>query len=103
MAGHVSFFRMRAKPGQAGAVVAHFEKWAREQRPEATGFLFSSVATGNDDPDAVMGAVHWDTTERYVANAERPGQDAWYQELLPLLDGEPEWFDGTVRAEVRAS
>lgn len=102
MAQHISVFQLKAQPGQRQAVMDHFEKWDREQKSEATGFLMSWMITKNDSVDELLGGVHFDTTENYFANAARPEQDAWYRELLALTDGEPVWFDGTDAAGFRA-
>ena len=45
-----------------------------------------------------MGAVLWDTKERYHANANNPAQDSWYRKFRDLLDTDPEWNDGEVIA-----
>ena len=102
MAEHVSFFRTKCKPGRRQAVVDHFAKWEREQKPQAKGFIRSILVAGNDHPDEIMGGVRWDNTANYFANASRPAQDAWYRELLKLVDGEPQWFDGTLVSEAGA-
>jgi len=102
MANHVSFFRAKCKPGQRQAVVDHFQKWEREQKPQAKGFVRSILVAGNSNPDEIMGAVRWDNSQNYAANANRPAQDAWYRELVSNLEGEPEWFDGTLLMEASA-
>ena len=102
MAEHVSFFRLKAKPRKRNAVVRHFEKWEREQRRHAPGARGGVIVGGYDDPNELMGVVRWDTKRGYFANANRPQQDAWYRELLELLEGEPEWFDGALLHELRA-
>ena len=102
MAEHVSFFKARALPGKRQAVLEQFEKWEREQKPKAAGFIRSIMVASNDDPDEIMGAVRWDSSENYFANAGRPEQDAWYREYRTLLVADPEWFDGTLLRETNA-
>ncbi len=99
MAEHVSFFRAKTKPGAQQQLVNHFDKWQREQKPKAKGFVRSIVVVNNSNANDVMGAVRWDNAENYFANASRPDQDAWYRQMLQYLDGEPEWFDGTLLQE----
>ncbi len=101
MAEHVSFFTAKAKPRKRAAVIAQFAKWDREQRRHATGFLRSTVAFGRDDPEEIRGAVHWDNSRNYYANARRPGQGEWHAELVALLTRAPKWWDGSVAAESR--
>ena len=102
MADHVSFFRARALPGKRQAVIDQMDKWEREQKAKATGFMRSILVASNNDPDELMGAVRWDTTGNYFANAERPEQDAWYRELRANLATDPVWFDGTLLREMTA-
>ncbi len=102
MADHVSFFRARALPGKRQAVLEQFEKWEREQKAKATGFVRSILVANNDEPDEVMGAVRWDSTANYFANASRPEQDAWFREFRALLAADPVWFDGTLMREATA-
>jgi len=99
MAEHVSFFRGKALPGRRQAIVDHMYKWGREQKPGAKGFIRSIIVASNNDPDEFMGAVRWDTTANYFANASRPEQDAWYRELRANLAEDPVWFDGTLAGE----
>ncbi len=102
MADHVSFFQAKALPGKRQAVIDVFAKWEREQKPKAKGFVRSIMVASNSEPDEIMGAVRWDTTENYVANANRPEQDAWYREFRANLAADPVWFDGTLVRETTA-
>ena len=102
MAEHVSFFTARAKPRQRNAVLRHFEKWNREQRRHAKGFLRSELVSGREDANEIRGVVHFDTSRNYYANAGRPAQDQWHQELVALLEAPPQWWDGTLAAELPA-
>ncbi len=101
MAEHVSFFSAKAKLRKRAAVIEQFAKWDREQRKHAKGFLRSTVVTGRDDPDEIRGAVHWDNSRNYYANAGRPAQGQWHAELVALLTRAPRWWDGTLAAESR--
>ena len=102
MAEHVSFFKARALPGKAQAVAEQMDKWQREQKPQAKGYVRSILVANNDNADEIMGAVRFDSSENYFANAGRPEQDAWYRELRALLTADPEWFDGTLLREFSA-
>lgn len=99
MSEHVSFFTAKALPGKRQAILDHMAKWEREQQPDAKGWIRSYVVGSNSNPDEIMGAVIWDNTENYFANAGRPGQDAWYRELRALMVSDPQWFDGTLLRE----
>ena len=102
MADHLTFFRMKALPGQRQAVIDQFAKWEREQKAAARGFLRSVVVASDDGPDEIMAAVRFDSTESYNANSDRAEQGAWYGELRALLAADPEWFNGTLAREAMA-
>ena len=99
---HVTVFRFKALPGKRQAVLDAFDKWEREQKPRATGFQRSILVAGNDDPDEFTSVVRWDNSENYFKNAERPEQDAWFQEFRANLADDPAWFDGTLQRESTA-
>ncbi len=102
MAEHVSFFRARALPGKAPATVDLMNRWQSEQKPNAKGWIRTYLVASNSDEDDIMGTVVWDNTDNYVANANRPGQDAWYQQFRANLASDPEWFDGHLVKEWKA-
>ena len=102
MAEHVSFFRARTLPGKAQATIDLMNKWQAEQKSAAKGWIRTYLAAANDDPDSLMGVIVWDNTDNYVANANRPEQDAWYQQLRSNLASDPEWFDGHLLKDRKA-
>lgn len=102
MADHVSSFWGKAKPGMRQAVVEQMNKWDREQKSEAKGYIRSIIFLSNKDQDEFSGVVRFDSTANYTANAGRPAQDAWYQELMKNVDGEIRWFDATLAGEWKA-
>ncbi len=99
---HMTLFRFKALPGRRQAVLDHFEKWERENKPTATGYQQSILVVSNRDPDEFMGAVRWDNSSNYDKNSSRPEQDAWFRALRADLVGDPEWFDGTLERELTA-
>ena len=100
MADHVTFFRMRAQPGKRQAVLDLFDKWEREQKGKAPGFVRSIQVTSNEDPDEIMTGVRFDSTANYDANSNRPEINDWYQGLRALLAADPQWFNGTLAREL---
>ena len=80
----------------------HFDRWDREQRPFAKGFLRSEVLFSRDNPNELRGVIHWDNARNYYANARRPEQDQWHRELVQLLERAPQWWDGKLASERRA-
>ena len=97
---HVTSFRFKALPGRRQAVIDHFERWERDQKPKATGFEQSILITNNGDPDEFMAVVRWDSRENYLRNSNRAEQDAWFRELRSDLVDDPMWFDGTLEMDL---
>jgi hypothetical protein len=82
-----------AKGVDVAAIRAEIEAWEKEQRPP--GYQSSHVLVG-DDGKTVINVAVFDSKESYQALADSPTQDAWWQEhYAPLLDGEPQWIDGS--------
>lgn len=86
--------RFQPKPGKEQQVVAMFEEWDREQRPQAKGALGTYLF--RLDRGGMMAVAVFQDRASYFANAERPGQDHWYRKLRELLEADPEWNDGEV-------
>ena len=43
-----------------------------------------------------MSCVVFESKDAYLALANDPEQDKWYQaKVAPMLDGDPQWIDGT--------
>ncbi len=99
MAEHVTFFRYKVLPGKRQAVLDQFDRWEREQKPKAKGFIRSIVVANNDDPDELTSGVRFDSAENYMANSNRPEQGEWFRELRSNLVADPEWFNGTLLRE----
>ncbi|WP_157546170.1 hypothetical protein [Hamadaea tsunoensis] len=69
------------------------EKWNAERHVD--GYVRTDALTG-DDGETVVVAVQFASKEQYMALADDPEQDKWYQTVMaPMLDGEPTWIDGT--------
>ena len=68
------------------------EKWETERGPQV-GYIDQWVMAA-DDGRLVM-AVRFATKAAYQALADDPSQDEWWRtEMMPLLQGDPEWIDG---------
>ena len=63
---------------------------------QVAGFVTSYIYRMDADPGDYYIAAVFESREAYLANAQRPEQDARYRQWLPLLEGEPEWHDGEI-------
>ena len=94
MAEHVTFFRMKVQPGKVDEMKQLVsDRGAENQRQAGAGWQSTVVGQSKSDPNSFWGAVTWDTTARYQANADTPEQNAWFQKMRALLESDPEWFD----------
>ena len=63
------------------------ERWRKEIKPSATGYLGS---TGGYTADGrTFALVRFESEAAASANSERPEQDAWWNETVKAFDGEP--------------
>ncbi len=90
MYGTVMVGRLKAAPADVERAV---REWYEQRR--VPGFLRSEALVA-DDGSTVVSAVWFESREHYLRLADDPDQDRWWRErMAPLLDGEPQWIDGT--------
>ena len=95
-----TIYRFRVKAGEEQALQRFMEMDEQElRRLKAAGMIASHLYKLDDG--GYMGAVLWDTKERYHANANDPAQDRWYRQFRELLEADPEWSDGEIIASVQ--
>ena len=99
MAPHITHFKIRAKPGERQYVIDLFDRWFRDRRPEARGFVRADLSSNVNDPDEFMAVACFADKKTYDANSNDPRQSAWYEELRSHLVADPEWFDGTMERQ----
>ncbi|MEX1253739.1 MAG: antibiotic biosynthesis monooxygenase [Dehalococcoidia bacterium] len=99
MAPHVTHFKMKAKPGERQRIIDLFDRWFRDRRPVARGFVRGELSSNVNDPDEFMAVACFADKATYDANSNDPDQTAWYEELRSYLVADPEWFDGTLEKQ----
>ncbi len=87
---------IRVKPGAEAALLALQERWWNERGSQIKGAISGTVFRTDNDANVFLLTVVFDSKEDYVANANDPAQDAWFQEMAQYFDGEPAWTDGEV-------
>ena len=86
--------------GDFATVEAEAERWARER--QVPGFQHEEMMLCDDGRTVVM-AVWFDSAESYRALADDPEQARWYEQVMaPMLDGDPQWLDGSWKVHVDA-
>jgi quinol monooxygenase YgiN len=88
--------RLQVKPGQDEAVKTLNERWLRERKPEATGFIADYALKSEQNPGEWLVLVIFDSEENYRKNAADPEQHRQYEALRALLESDPEWNDGEI-------
>jgi hypothetical protein len=92
---------IEGKTSDAAAIIEHGERWQRDLRPGATGYL--GLTAGVTDDGRSVAIVRFEDEAAARANADRAEQTAWFQEMVKLYDGDPvfaessdvtEWMGG---------
>ena len=84
--------RVRVKPDAWDRFRALDERWQREQAPIAPGFKGSYILRELDSPNGGLMVVLFESQELAQRNSDRPETNQWYQALLELIEGEPEFI-----------
>jgi hypothetical protein len=82
---------IKAKVRDAAAMDALLERWEAEIRPGATGFLGSTSGVTDDGTSIVF--ARFASRADAEANAARPEQGAWWEEMQACFDGEVTFHD----------
>jgi hypothetical protein len=67
------------------------DKWRREIKPKATGFLGSTSGITDDGTGVVL--VRFDSAESARKNSERPEQGTWWEATAPAFAGDVTFID----------
>jgi hypothetical protein len=102
MAKHVTFWKMKTKPGKVAEIKEIMASGDDLKRIKSRGWQMTVVGSRKDNPDEIWGMVTWDNSDNYYKNAESPEQSADYQQMRDLLVADPEWFDCEIVNEQRA-
>lgn len=85
--------RLRVKPGKLDKLKELAKEYEKHRPP---GYVAQYVYQMEDDPNELFMAVLFESRETYMANADSPEQHEEYLQIRELLEGDPEWHDGTV-------
>ena len=85
--------RMRLKAGSESRMQELMKEYETLDVP---GYVATTVYRMDNDANEFYMAVVFNDAESYRANAQSPEQNARYEKMIELLEGEPEWHDGGV-------
>ena len=88
--------RIRIKAGSEKTVIDEMKAWERERKPKVDGAVGALLYKSDDDPQNLTIAIVFRDQKTYMANADDPEQDKWFQRIAKHFDGEPSWFDGEI-------
>jgi quinol monooxygenase YgiN len=89
---------MKVKPGKTKEVIAIFEKWAEEQRPNVPDSVGGYLLQPDNKVNELVALAVFKDEKSYRDNSETSEQGQWYESLRALLTADPEWEDGKVVA-----
>jgi hypothetical protein len=84
---------VKGKTKNADAMLALGEKWQKELRPGAVGYLGSTVGAAADG--TFLAAIQFTDAAAAKQNSERPEQDAFFKEISQHMDGEPTFIESS--------
>jgi hypothetical protein len=84
---------IEGRTSDPAAIIEHSDRWQREVRPGAIGYL--GVTGGVTADGRVVAIVRFEDEASARANAERPEQTAWFEGMAKLYDGEPAFTEST--------
>ena len=84
---------IEGRTSDPAGVIEHGERWQRELRPGAIGYL--GVTAGVTAEGRTVAIVRFEDEASARANAARPEQTAWFEGMAKLYDGEPSFTEST--------
>ena len=88
--------RMQPREGKREELLAYGRSWTKERGHKVKGFVKSYLLEPEGNPGEVLLLAVFADKASYVANANDPEQDRWYQKLRELLTADPTWQDGEI-------
>ncbi len=87
--------RLKVRKDRLREFLALGKEWDDRERKRAFGYVGAEILWEDSEAGRASLVVHFTSRESYVANANSPEQDAFYQKLRSCLEADPEWIDGT--------
>jgi len=84
---------IEGRTSDAAAINAQGDRWQRELRPGAIGYL--GVTAGVTADGRTVAIVRFEDEASARANAARPEQTAWFEGMAKLYDGEPSFTESS--------
>ncbi|HEV2685284.1 MAG TPA: antibiotic biosynthesis monooxygenase [Actinomycetota bacterium] len=87
--------RMKVKPGELELLQKTMQDWDA-QGGTVEGAVATYVYKLDSDPNEIIMVALFQDKKTYLANADDPKTDEWFQLMRAHLEADPEWNDGEV-------
>lgn len=87
---------LHIKPGHVEDVVALLKEWERDRKPSVNGAIGGYTLHPDLHQNTLIVVAVFADQKAYLANADDPEQDKWFQRLAEHFAAPPEWSDGQV-------
>lgn len=84
---------IEGRTSDPAGIIEHGDRWQREVRPGSIGYL--GVTAGVTADGRSVAIVRFEDEASARANAQRPEQGAWFQDMAKLYDGEPSFTESS--------
>ncbi len=84
---------LRGKAGDSAAARRQMDRWMKELRPGAKGFL--GTTAGVTTADEMIALARFESPEQARANSDRPEQGAWWEEMAKTFSGAVTFSDSS--------
>jgi quinol monooxygenase YgiN len=88
--------RFKAKSDAWEAIRELDERWQVEQAPKSPGFKGSYMLRERGSPNGCIMVALFENEQLARQNSDRPDTNRWYQMMLELIEGQPEFIDTDV-------
>ncbi len=87
--------RVKVKEGELEQLQKALSDWG-DTDPKSVGAIANYVYKLDNDPTELIMVVLFKDKKSYMANADDPQTDEWYQRMRAHLEADPEWNDGEI-------
>jgi heme-degrading monooxygenase HmoA len=92
----VQLIRCKLRPGGWEKVEELMQRWQTEQASKAPGFKGEYVLREKSSSNACTMVVLFENEQLARQNSDRPETNQFYQDMLTVVDGQPEFIDTEV-------
>lgn len=92
----VQIVRCKVKPGAWDQVEAWMRRWQTEEADKSPGYRGEYLLREKDAPDACIFVALFDDEAAAKRASDSPATNAYYHELMQLVEGTPEYISTEV-------